>query len=108
MKIVTTHTLEGYEIVEYKGVVFGEVINGIDFIKDIGASFRNLVGGRSKGYEEEIIQSRTDALRELESRAMSMGANAVVGLRIDYETLGGGGMIMVSCTGTAVVVNEKQ
>lgn len=107
MICVTTPTLENGEIVEYKGIVTGEVINGVNFIKDFGASFRNIVGGRSSGYEEELIKSRMDALAEMEMRAQQMGANAVVGVDIDYEVLGQGNMLMVSASGTAVVVRNK-
>lgn len=108
MICVTTPTLENGEIVEYKGIVTGEVINGVNFIKDFGASIRNIVGGRSSGYEEELIASRQAALAEMESRARQMGANAVVGVDIDYEVLGQGNMLMVSASGTAVVVRNKQ
>ena len=104
---VTTPTVENGVIVEYKGIVTGEVVNGVNFIKDFGASFRNFVGGRSAGYEEELENSRRAALREMENRAAQLGANAVVGVDIDYEVLGQGNMLMVSATGTAVVVQNK-
>ncbi len=105
---VTTPTLENGEIVEYKGLVTGEVVAGINFIKDFGASIRNIVGGRSQGYEEEIVKARIDAVREMEMRAEQMGANAVVGVDIDYETFGNAGMLIVSASGTAVVVKNKE
>lgn len=105
---VTTPTLENGEIVEYKGLVTGEVVAGINFIKDFGASIRNIVGGRSQGYEEEIVKSRIEAVREMEMRAEQMGANAVVGVDIDYETFGNAGMLIVSASGTAVVVKNKE
>lgn len=105
---VTTPTLENGVIVEYKGLVTGEVVAGINFIKDFGASIRNIVGGRSQGYEEEIVKARIDALREMEMRAEQMGANAVVGVDIDYETFGNAGMLIVSASGTAVVVKNKE
>ena len=104
---VTTSTLENGVIVEYKGIVTGEIVAGINFIKDFGASIRNIVGGRSAGYEEELIEARNNALREMEAKAAQIGANAVVGVKIDYESFGNAGMIMVIATGTAVVVQNK-
>ena len=104
---VTTPTLENGVIVEYKGLVTGEIVAGINFIKDFGASIRNIVGGRSAGYEEELIEARNNALREMEAKAAQIGANAVVGVKIDYESFGNAGMIMVIATGTAVVVQNK-
>lgn len=105
MIITTTPTIEGHTIVEYHGVVFGEVITGINFVKDIFASITNIVGGRSSSYEDELNNARQNAMRELEQRAQRMGANAVVGVDIDYEVLGGNnGMLMVSASGTAVTV----
>ncbi len=105
---VTTPTLENGVIVEYKGVVAGEVVAGVNFLKDFGASIRNIVGGRSQGYEQELVDAREKAIREMEMRAQQMGANAVVGVDIDYETFGNAGMIMVSASGTAVVVKNKE
>ena len=106
MIISTTNTVPGMEIVEYKGFATGEVVAGINFIKDLGAGIRNLFGGRVQGYEDEIIQARTEALKELEARAAAMGANAVIGVRIDFDALGSNGnnMLLVTVTGTAVVV----
>lgn len=105
MIITTTSTVEGRRIVEYKGVVFGEVISGVNFVRDIAASFTNFLGGRSGSYEEELINARQNAMREMEQRAAGMGANAVVGIDIDYEVLGSdNGMLMVTASGTAVVV----
>ena len=104
MIITTTPTVQGREIIEYKGIVFGEVIAGINFVKDISASFTNFFGGRSGSYEEELIQARNSALYELEQRAYDAGANAVVGVDIDYEVLGQGGMLMVTASGTAVKI----
>ena len=83
------------------------LVNGVNFIKDFGASIRNIVGGRSAGYEEELKSARQAALSEMESHAVRLGANAVVGVNIDYEVLGQGNMLMVSATGTAVVVQNK-
>ncbi|MDE6752346.1 MAG: YbjQ family protein [Eubacterium sp.] len=104
---VTTPTLENGVIVEYKGIVTGEIVAGINFIKDFGASIRNIIGGRSAGYEEELVEARNNALREMEAKAAQIGANAVVGVKIDYESFGNAGMIMVIATGTAVVVQNK-
>lgn len=104
MIITTTPSIEGKSIVEYKGVVFGEVVNGVNFIKDFAAGLSNFFGGRSSTYEEELIAARSAALAELEHRAYALGANAVVGVDIDYEVLGeNNGMLMVTASGTAVV-----
>ncbi len=105
---VTTPTLENGRIVEYKGIIFGEVVAGINFIKDFGASIRNIVGGRSAGYEEELVKARNEAIAEMEARAQQLGANAVVGVDIDYETFGNAGMIIVTASGTAVVVQNRE
>ncbi|MGI6217517.1 MAG: YbjQ family protein [Coriobacteriales bacterium] len=102
--ITTTNGVDGYRISGYYGIVFGEVIVGINIAKDIGASFRNIVGGRSQGYEEEMAKARNSALSEMEKRAEAMGVNAIVGVDFDYESLGGGGMLMVSVSGTAVTL----
>ncbi len=103
MILTTTPTIEGRTITEYKGVVFGEVIAGVDFLKDIAASLRNFVGGRSASYEEELINARSSAMGEMSDRAKAMGADAVVGIDIDYEVLGSNnGMLMVTASGTAV------
>ena len=79
MILTTTPTVEGRTITEYRGVVFGEVIEGVNFIRDFAASIRNVVGGRSGSYEEELVNARNNAMRELESRAYQVGADAVVG-----------------------------
>jgi uncharacterized protein YbjQ (UPF0145 family) len=103
MILTTTQSIEGRTIVEYKGIVFGEVISGVNFFKDFGAGIRNLIGGRSSSYEKELLDARRKALSELEERARLVGADAVVGIDIDYEVLGeGGGMLMVTASGTAV------
>lgn len=105
MILTTTPTVEGYKIVEYKGIVFGEVINGVDFVKDFAAGLTNFFGGRSNSYEGELVQARENAMKEMRQRAMEMGANAVVGVDIDYEVLGqSNNMLMVTASGTAVVV----
>ena len=103
MILTTTPTVEGHSIREYKGVVFGEVIAGVNFIRDIGASIRNIIGGRSDSYEEELINARNQEMNEMSTRALQLGADAVVGIDIDYEVLGeNNGMLMVTASGTAV------
>ena|SRR5690554_4596288 len=105
MIITTTPTIEDKKVVAYKGIVFGEVIAGVNFLKDFAAGLTNFFGGRSGSYEGELIEAREAALRELQQRAASLGANAVIGIDIDYEVLGqGGNMLMVTAAGTAVVV----
>ena len=105
MILTTTPTIEGKKIVAYHGIGFGEVIAGVDFVKDIVAGFSNFFGGRSGTYEEELLNARETALRELEERARMKGANAVVGIDVDYEVLGAdNGMLMVTASGTAVTV----
>ena len=106
MILTTTSAIEGNTIREYKGVVFGEVITGVNFLKDFAASIRNFVGGRSGSYENELVKARQNAMDEMAERARSMGANAVVGIDIDYEVLGAdNGMLMVTASGTAVIID---
>ena len=98
--------MEGRTIRTYHGIVFGEVITGINMFKDIGAGLRNIFGGRSQGYEEELQRAREEALDEMSRRAEALGAEAVVGVDVDYEILGAdNGMLMVSVSGTAVTLN---
>lgn len=105
MIVTTTPTVEGKKIIEYKGIVFGEVVSGVDFIKDFAAGLTNFFGGRSGSYEGELIGARERALSEMTNRASSLGANAIVGVDIDYEVLGqGNNMLMVTASGTAVIV----
>ena len=105
MITTTTPSIEGKRIVEYRGIVFGEVVSGVNFVKDIAASFSNFFGGRSGSYEEELITARQNAVIEMEQGAQALGANAVVGVDIDYEVLGAdNGMLMVTASGTAVFV----
>ncbi len=106
MIVTTTNEVEGYRVTGYYGIVFGEVITGINFLRDFGAGLRNIVGGRSQGYEEELTQARTEALQEMEQRAGEMGAHAVIGVDIDYEVLGQGNMLMVTASGTAVTLAQ--
>ena len=106
MIITTTPNIEGHKIVEYKGIVSGEVIFGMNFLKDFGASIRDFFGGRSNSYEDAMLEGRKTALQEMESRARELGANAIVGISYGYETLGQSStMIMVSISGTAVVID---
>lgn len=103
MIITTTPSVEGRHITEYYGIVFGEVIAGVNVVKDFVAGLSNFFGGRSATYEKELMNAREQALRELQQRAASLGANAVVGVDIDYEVLGAdNGMLMVTASGTAV------
>ena len=105
MVITTTNEIQDKKVVEYKGIVFGEVISGINMFKDLGANLTNIFGGRSKGYEDEPLAARTNALEEMKTRAAGLGANAIIGVKMDYEVLGAdNGMLMVTCSGTAVIV----
>lgn len=103
MIVTTTPTIEGRKIIAYQGMVFGEVIAGVNFIKDIFSSITDIIGGRSGTYEGELVEAREKALEEMMQRAAKMGADAVVGVDVDYEVLGEkNGMLMVSVSGTAV------
>ncbi|RDY20606.1 putative heavy metal-binding protein [Criibacterium bergeronii] len=103
MIITTTNSVDGRQVQEYKQVVFGEVITGVNFFKDLGAGLRNIFGGRSQGYEDELTNARTEALEEMKIRAEKIGADAIIGVKMDYEVLGAdNGMLMVTCSGTAV------
>lgn len=103
MIVTTTNGVENREVAEYQGIVFGEVITGVNFIKDIGAGLRDIFGGRSQGYEDELVGARNEAIQELMQRANSLGADAVIGCKMDYEVLGqAGSMLMVTISGTAV------
>lgn len=105
MILSTTPTLEGHPILEYMGVVTGETIIGANFVKDFFASIRDVVGGRSSSYENVLRQAKDSALQEMTDRAASVGANAVVGIDLDYETIGqSNSMIMVTASGTAVKI----
>ncbi|MEE1654335.1 heavy metal-binding domain-containing protein [Brachymonas sp. J145] len=105
MIVTTTPSIDGKRITQYCGVVAGEAILGANVFKDLFAGLRDIVGGRSGMYERELQKARDIAMRELQERAQALGANAVVGIDLDYEVLGqGNGMLMVSASGTAVVV----
>ena len=106
MILTTTPSVEGRTITAYHGVVFGEVISGVNVLKDFAAGLSNFFGGRSNTYEDELMKARTQALAELEQRAQILGADAVVGIDVDYEGLGAdNGMLMVTVSGTAVSLN---
>lgn len=106
MILTTTPSVEGRAITAYHGVVFGEVISGVNVLKDFAAGLSNFFGGRSNTYEDELMKARTQALAELEQRAQILGADAVVGIDVDYEVLGAdNGMLMVTVSGTAVSLN---
>ena len=106
MLMTTTNSIDGVPIQRYLGVVTGEAILGANLVKDLFASVRDIVGGRSGAYEQELLRARETALREMEAAAAAIGANAIIGVDIDYEALGSGGsMLMVCVSGTAVVVN---
>ena len=105
MIITTTMTIEGQPIKEYKGIVFGEVVEGRNFIKDFMSNMRDIVGGRSGSYENSLMKAREAALDEMAARAKKQGANAIIGVSFQYSTVGQeNGMLMVTCNGTAVVV----
>jgi len=103
MLLSTTPTIEGKPISDYKGVVVGEAILGANIFRDMFAGIRDIVGGRSGAYEKEMANARTIAFEEMQIRATELGANAIVGIDIDYEVIGkDGSMMMVSVSGTAV------
>lgn len=109
MIISTTSSLDGKTIKEYRGVVFGEAISGIHFIKDITASLTNFVGGRAEEYEQELVNARADAINEMIERAKKIGANALLGVKVDVEVVSSEknviAMLLVQVSGTAVVIN---
>lgn len=105
MLISTTSVLEGRSVTQYLGLVTGEAILGANVFRDIFASIRDIVGGRSAAYEQELRKAKQIAVDEMVAEAKRLGANAVIGVDLDYETIGqGGSMLMVSASGTAVVV----
>lgn len=104
MLITTTPTIEGQPIVTYLGVVTGEAILGANIFRDLFAGIRDIIGGRSGSYEKVLRAAREAAFREMQEEAQRLGGNAIVGVDIDYETVSQGTMLMVTCSGTAVVV----
>lgn len=103
MLLSTTPTLDGKHIRQYIGLVTGEAILGANIFRDMFAGIRDIVGGRSAGYEKELRRAKEIALKEMQDQAAALGANAIVGIDLDYETVGQGSMLMVSATGTAVI-----
>lgn len=105
MLVTTTPIIEGKRIIHYYGIVSGETIIGANVFRDFLAGIRDFVGGRSGAYEEVLRQAKDTAIKEMEEQAARLGANAVIGVDLDYETVGGSGsMLMVTATGTAVVI----
>ena len=105
MILTTTPQIEGYPVRQYLGVVTGETIIGANVFKDFMAGIRDIVGGRSASYEKVLRQAKDSSIQEMMERAAAMGANAIVGIDIDYETIGGSGsMLMVATSGTAVII----
>ena len=105
MTITTTPYIEGKQVTRYLGVVTGDTIFGMNLVRDFFASIRDIVGGRSKSYEEVLSRAKDEALNEMTERAKVLGANAVLGVSLDYEAIGqSGSMLMVTCSGTAVLV----
>ncbi|MBD9178995.1 MAG: hypothetical protein EGP82_07450 [Odoribacter splanchnicus] len=105
MLLITTNTIEGKQITHYYGVVSGETIIGANLFRDLFAGIRDIVGGRAASYEEVLRKAKDTALQEMASQASQMGANAVIGIDLDYETVGNS-MLMVTASGTAVNYNE--
>lgn len=107
MIVTTTPQVEGHRVRQYLGIVAGEAIMGANLFKDFFAGIRDIVGGRSRSYEKELSRARAMAIEEMAEEAKAMGANAIVGVDVDYEVInrsGGGGMLMVSANGTAVII----
>lgn len=105
MILTTTSIVEGHPVAEYKGVVTGETIIGANVLKDFMAGIRDFFGGRSTTYEKVLREAKDSAMSEMVARARELGANAIVGIDLDYETIGqNGSMLMVTCSGTAVVI----
>ena len=107
MLTTTTPVIEGKRIIKYYGIVSGETIIGANIFRDLFASIRDIVGGRSNSYEKVLRKAKDSALREMEQQAAQLGANAVIGVDLDYETVGqSGSMLMVTASGTAVFVQD--
>lgn len=107
MLITTTNNVEGKKVVKYIGLVTGETIIGANFFKDIFAGLRDIVGGRAGSYEQVLREAKNTAVSEMQQYAAAMGANAIIGVDLDYETVGSGGsMLMVTASGTAVVLED--
>lgn len=102
MLVSTTSTLDGLPVAQYLGLVSGETILGANIIRDFMAGITDIVGGRSRAYEESLIEAKETAVQEMIERAQALGADAIIGVDLDYETIGQGSMLMVSACGTAV------
>ena len=102
MIVTTTNTIEGKKIKEYHGIVTGETIIGANIFKDFFASIRDVVGGRSGSYEKVLREAKDTAIKEMKEMALVLGADAVIGVDLDYETISNKGMLMVTASGTAV------
>ena len=103
MIMTTTSTIEGYKVTDYRGIVVGEAIMGANVVRDFFAGITDIIGGRSGAYESKLQDARDTAMAELEQRAQAAGANAVIGIDLDYEVVGDS-MLMVSVSGTAVII----
>jgi uncharacterized protein YbjQ (UPF0145 family) len=107
MIVTTTNNIEGKKVTKYFGIVSGEAIIGANIVKDFFAGIRDIVGGRSGSYEDGLREAKDIALREMQEQAFRIGANAILAVDLDYETLGSNGsMLMVSASGTAVIVED--
>ena len=105
MILTTTTIVEGHPVKEYKGVVTGETIIGANFVKDFFAGIRDVIGGRSGSYEKVLREAKNTSMEEMQERAIKLGANAIIGIDVDYETIGqNNSMLMVAVSGTAVVI----
>ena len=107
MLLTTTNSIEGHKIKHYLGLASGDTVIGANVFKDFLAAVTDIIGGRSKSYERVLVEAKATAEAEMVSKAMSMGANAVIGIDFDYEVMGKGTMLMVSMTGTAVIIDEQ-
>lgn len=105
MIYTTTNVLEGYQVTDYLGVVAGQAIMGANVFKDFSASMRDIVGGRSASYEQQLSEAKRIAMQEVTEQAEALGATAIIGMDLDYETIRGS-MLMVSVSGTAVVARR--
>lgn len=104
MLVTTTPNIEGKKIIKYIGLVNGEAIIGANIVRDVLAGIRDVVGGRSGAYEQSLREAKSIALREMMDQAQRLGAHAIIGVDLDFETIGSGSMLMVSCNGTAVCI----
>jgi uncharacterized protein YbjQ (UPF0145 family) len=107
MLVTTTNTIEGKNIISYLGVVTGEAILGANIFKDFFAGITDIIGGRSGSYEKELRKAKEIAMEEMKEEARKLGGNAVIAVDLDYETIGSGNMLMVSASGTAVILQDQ-